>query len=119
MKHKATVERARELRSGDSGAEKLFWARVRNRQLGNWKFRRQAPIGPYIVDFYVDELKAVVELDGDQHGETVHGLRDVARDKWLELNGYSVFRVWNRDFFADTSGTLDFVCRWLDELRNE
>lgn len=117
MKHKATIERARELRSGHSGAEKLFWSKARNRQLGGWKVRRQAPLGPYIVDFYIDELKAVIELDGDQHGESEHSLRDAARDKWLELNGYAVLRLWNRDFFKDVEGTLDMVCRWLDGLK--
>lgn len=116
---KATVERARELRSGHSGAEKLFWTKARNRQLGGWKVRRQAPLGPYIVDFYVDELKAVIELDGDQHGETFHSLRDTARDKWLEMNGYSVLRIWNLDFFGDLGGTLDMVCRWLSEVADE
>lgn len=119
MKHKATIERARELRSGNSGAEKLFWTKVRNRQLGGWKLRRQAPLGPYIVDFYVDELKAVIELDGDQHGEGLHSLRDAVRDRWLEKNGYAVMRIWNRDFFKDVDGTLDAVCRWLDGLKDE
>lgn len=116
---KATVERARELRRGHSGAEKLFWTKARNRQLGGWKIRRQAPLGPYIVDFYADELKAVIELDGEQHGETFHSLRDAARDKWLEKNGYSVLRIWNRDLFQDVHGTLDMVCGWLDGLKDE
>ncbi len=116
---KATVERARELRSGHSGAEKLFWTKARNRQLNGWKIRRQSPLGPYIVDFYIDELKAVIELDGDQHGETFHSLRDVARDKWLEMNGYCVLRIWNRDLFGDVDGTLDMVCGWLDGLKDE
>lgn len=118
-KGKATTERARHLRTGSSGAEKLFWTKARNRQLAGWKVRRQVPLGPYIVDFYVDELKAVIELDGDQHGEGLHSLRDAARDKWLQQNGYAVMRVWNRDFFADLDGTLDIVCRWLNELKDD
>ncbi|NOX94947.1 MAG: DUF559 domain-containing protein [Alphaproteobacteria bacterium] len=84
MIQRATIKRARELRSDQPNAERLFWSRVRNRQLGNWKFRRQAPIGPYIIDFYVDEVKAIIELDGAQHGRGNHPVRDENRGKWLK-----------------------------------
>lgn len=119
MSDKSKIERARALRQGHSGAEKPFWSRVRNRQLGGWKFRRQVPLGRYIVDFYVDEVKAVVELDGDQHGEDMHQVRDAVRDRWLEQNGYAVKRLWNRDFFADVNAALDDVLFWLNHLNDE
>jgi very-short-patch-repair endonuclease len=67
-------------------AEELLWQRLRNRQL-NAKFRRQRPIGPFIVDFYCAEARLVVEIDGDVHLEASRADRDQARTEWLEELG--------------------------------
>jgi len=119
MKHKATTDRARELRQTQSNAEGLFWSKVRNRQLGTWKFKRQVPIGPYVVDFYVDEARVIIELDGGQHGEDDHFERDQKRDAWLEANGYTVLRFWNNEVFKNLNGVLDAVLYQLDALYEE
>ena len=65
----ALLARARELRQSGTDAERLVWQLVRNRQLDGWKFRRQHPIGRYILDFYCYEARLGIELDGGQHAE--------------------------------------------------
>ena len=71
--------------------ERLVWARLRMRQLGGFKFRRQAPIGPYFADFACHEARLIVEIDGPTHdGERL--IRDARRDDWLRAAGYRVVR---------------------------
>ena len=65
------VKRARALRKASTDAEALLWSHLRNRQFRNLKFRRQVPLGHYIVDFYCHEFQLVLELDGGQHSEEV------------------------------------------------
>lgn len=73
------TKQARALRKTSTDAEALFWSRLRNRQFRNLKFRRQVPLGQYIVDLYCHELQLVIELDGGQHSEEV----DRTRTQWL------------------------------------
>ena len=81
---------SRSLRRRQTDAERRLWERIRDRQLGGHKFRRQYPIGGYVADFCCFDRKLVVELDGGQHAETVE--RDTARDVVLRANGYRVIR---------------------------
>ena len=82
--------KARELRKNLTDAERMLWAALRLRQIEGYKFRRQRPIGPYIVDFVCLEKSLVIEVDGGQHeGQLVH---DTSRDAWLESQGYRVLR---------------------------
>ena len=74
-------------------AEKKIWYRVRDKQLGV-KFRRQQPIGNYVVDFVCFGKKLVIEIDGGEHFESS---RDKIRDKWFQEQGYKVLRFWNND----------------------
>ena len=90
-----TTERARALRSNPTEAERTLWKRLRMRQLDGHKFRRQQPLGRYIVDFVCVERKLVIELDGGQHAEQVQS--DVERTAWLEAQGFRVLRFWNYD----------------------
>src|SRR5690348_16920195 len=94
-------DRAREMRHDPVACEKLFWSLVRNRKLANFKFRRQAPIGPYIADFVCAERQFVVELDGDLHDAGY----DARRDAYLAQQGYRVLRLRNEDFIADVPNT--------------
>ena len=91
----ADLKRARTLRSHLTDAEQVLWRHLRMRQLGGCKFRRQRPIGPYIVDFVCLEKKLIVELDGGQHTEQHR--YDTLRDRWLNFQGYEVLRFWNDD----------------------
>jgi very-short-patch-repair endonuclease len=79
------TERARELRNLSTKAESTLWKQLRARALAGHKFVRQAPIGPFIVDFVCREKRLIVEVDGGQHGNSTS---DKARDKWLVAHRY-------------------------------
>ena len=75
-----------------TGTEQQLWARIRGRKLEGWKFRRQHPIGEYIVDFACPAARLVVELDGYSHGFDERINYDESRQRWLESQGYKVLR---------------------------
>ena len=89
---RSSTLRARELRRSATPAEQVFWRLVRGRQLGA-KFRRQQPLGPFIVDFFCDEARLVIELDGAGHFPRPR--RDVLRDLYFEYAGVTVLRFEN------------------------
>ncbi len=97
-------ERSRLLRQNATRAESLLWRRLRNRQLGQFKFVRQAPIGLYTVDFVCRERKLIVEVDGGRHAESV---RDRARDAALGDLGYRVVRFWHNEVIENIEGVLE------------
>jgi very-short-patch-repair endonuclease len=86
---------ARTLRSNPTEAERALWKQLRLRQLEGYKFRRQQPLGRYIVDFVCFEKKLIIELDGGQHAEQVAS--DTARSAWIEAQGFRILRFWNHD----------------------
>jgi very-short-patch-repair endonuclease len=88
-------EFARRLRSEATEPERKLWRVLRAQQLAGYKFRRQAAIGPYIVDFVCFSHKLVIELDGVQHAEGDASERDAVRTAWLESRGFQVLRFWN------------------------
>ena len=95
---------ARRLRSNPTDAEKRLWSRIRNKQLGGFRFRRQQPIGAFVVDFFCPEANLIVEVDGGQHADNP---RDEARTRWLEARGYRVVRFWNNEVLGNTDGVLE------------
>ena len=103
------VEFARELRQEMTDEERLLWSYLRRKQLAGRRFRRQQPIGPYIVDFYCSAAKLIVELDGSQHWEPQHRAYDEARTRWLAANGYRVLRFANIDFLRERNSVLDAI----------
>ena len=100
---------AGQLRQSQTDAEAALWARLRNKQLQGVKFRRQQPLGPYIVDFVSFERKTIVEVDGGQHNETEARERDKERSAWLKGRGYQVLRFWNNEVLANTKGILEKI----------
>ncbi len=90
-----TIQNARKLRKSLTGAEQRLWYVLRNRQSGVIKFRRQHPIGKYIVDFYCPQSRLIIEIDGDSHGDSQE--YDRQRTEWLESQGYQVIRFSNRE----------------------
>jgi very-short-patch-repair endonuclease len=94
--------KARALRSNPTEAEKRLWQRLRYEQVDGFKFRRQAPIGGYIVDFVCFHARLVIELDGGQHADQIE--RDSERTGWLENEGFSVLRFWNNEVFDNIEG---------------
>ena len=95
--------RARAMRREPTEAERKLWYALRDRRMQTLKFRRQAPIGPYIVDFLCIAHRLVVEADGSQHAESE---RDVVRDAWLKREGYRVLRFSNRDVLTARDSVL-------------
>src|SRR5262249_997415 len=93
--------RARRLRHEMTPAERRLWWRLRRKRLENYRFRRQHPIGRYVVDFFCPSAKLIVELDGGQHGEEENLYRDRERTLWLEARGYRVIRFWNATVMKD------------------
>ena len=100
---------ARELRQRQTDAERALWARLHNRQLDGVKFRRQQPVGPYIVDFISSERRVIIELDGGQHGEDTKEKRDKERTARLENRGYEVLRFWNNEVLMNMEAVLERI----------
>ncbi len=102
----ALRKRARAMRGAPTEAEQRLWRLLRDRRLGGLKFRRQVPIGPYIVDFLCVGARLIVEADGSQHGGSRH---DETRDAFLASEGWSVLRFWNHDILRNSEGVLDTI----------
>jgi len=88
-------------------AEKLLWSHIRARQLGGLKFRRQHPIGKYIVDFVCLPEKTIIEVDGGQHANEPE--KDLLRDNWLKKEGYIVLRYWNNQVLKEIDNVLEDI----------
>jgi very-short-patch-repair endonuclease len=97
---------ARSLRTTATDAERILWSALRTRQLGNLRFRRQHPIGPYIVDFFCPSAKLIVELDGSQHGTDEAVCHDDDRTRFLQARGYHVLRFWNIEVMKNRDSVL-------------
>ena len=104
-------QKARRLRQSSTHSERRMWSALRDRRLSRYKFRRQHPIGHYIVDFACTEYRLVIELDGSQHADDP---ADIRRTAWLESQGWRVIRFWNNDVLANTSGVTETILRALE-----
>ena len=101
---------AKALRQNMTDAEQLLWRHLRAHRLNGQKFRRQQPIGPYVVDFVHLGAKLIVEADGGQHSQSES---DVVRDEWLTSQGFKIMRFWNNDILNNTDAVLTAI---LDAL---
>ena len=102
-----TLQNANALRQNQTNAEGLLWHYLRNKQMDGHKFRRQQPIGPYIVDFACMPRKLIVELDGGQHAK--QEAYDEKRDTFLQDKGYRILRFWNNEVFENCFGVLESI----------
>jgi very-short-patch-repair endonuclease len=100
-------ELARQLRKNMTDTERLLWSELRGKQFGGFKFRKQAPIGKFIVDFVCFDRKIVVELDGGQHALAVEA--DNKRSEWLKSQVFRVLRFWNHEFIEDTDMVMEAI----------
>ncbi|MBL0936736.1 MAG: endonuclease domain-containing protein [Rhizobiaceae bacterium] len=105
---------ARTMRREPTEAEDRIWHELRGRRLDRIKFRRQVPIGRYVVDFVCLEAMLVVELDGSQHAESAH---DMVRDAELKTRGFRVLRFWNDDVLRDMNGVCDTIIAYVGDAR--
>ena len=100
---------ARQLRREQTDVERKLWLALRDRRFHKLKFRRQQPIGPYVVDFVCLEEKLIIELDGGQHGLPENRVNDLARTNRLEEDGFRVIRFWNNELVENFDGALDAI----------
>ena len=103
---KQTVERARDLRRKMTLPEVVLWQAVRARRLDDIRFRRQHPVGPYILDFYCEDARLAVEVDGSGHEHPDQARHDARRTEWLNLHGVAVYRIAARDVLSNLEGVL-------------
>ena len=101
------------MRREPTEAEARLWSLLRNRRFVNYKFRRQLPLGPYIVDFICLDARLIIEADGAQHAESAY---DTVRDTYLAAQGFRILRLWNHDILARSEATLDAVWAALHEV---
>jgi very-short-patch-repair endonuclease len=100
---------ARYLRNNLSDPERKLWAHLRGRRMAGIRFRRQQPIGPYVVDFYCSKAKLVIELDGGQHTSDEAIEHDSRRTQWLEARGYRVLRFSTAELSENRNRVLDTI----------
>jgi very-short-patch-repair endonuclease len=94
---------AKTMRHNATPAERRLWQTLRKHQLGDLKFRRQMPLGPFIADFYCPAVRLVVEVDGISH---IDSPNDAIRDAWMTEQGIRVFRISNSDVLSNLEGVL-------------
>jgi very-short-patch-repair endonuclease len=102
--------RARELRKNLSPAEIKLWSRLRGGRFGGLHVRRQHPIGPYIVDFFLPKLRLVIEVDGSSHDSRAE--EDETRDCYLKKQGLDILRFQNRDVMQRINDVLDYLSNY-------
>ena len=100
---------ARDLRRHMNLAEQLVWSKVRAHRMGGRKFRRQHPIGQYIVDFVCLEARLVIEIDGETHGNDSREALDAQRTAFLEKQGFRVLRFWNDYVYTNLDGVTEVI----------
>jgi very-short-patch-repair endonuclease len=107
------TNRARQLRADATVFERKLWAHLRGAQMNGFAFRRQHPVGPYVLDFYCAAAKLAVELDGDQHGTDAGLAYDAARTLFLKQKHIRVIRFGNHELNENLDGVRDEICRAL------
>jgi very-short-patch-repair endonuclease len=100
---------SKDLRKRLTDVERLVWSHLRARQCQGFKFRRQHPIGPYIVDFVCLEKRLIIELDGGHHALPEQTLKDRQRDAWLEKEGYTILHFWDNEVLMNLNGVLEVI----------
>lgn len=104
---------ARYLRNNMTKQERILWNYLRKRSTHDYRFRRQFPIGKYIVDFICREKRLIIEIDGSQHNENQNIIKDKERTEFFEAEGYKVIRFWNNDIDNNIEGVYEEIVRHL------
>ena len=108
----SNLDHAKVMRSAQTPAEERLWYFLRAHRFLGLKFKRQKPLGPYIVDFICMERGLVIELDGSQHGDQV--TYDRERDAWLAGEGFTVLRFWNHDVMNQIESVLERIMQTVE-----
>jgi very-short-patch-repair endonuclease len=107
----ASIRRAvaKKLRANTTPHERILWRALKELPVDGTHFRRQAPIGPYVVDFFCPAKHLIIELDGGHHNDDETASRDSERQLWLEHEGYRVIRFWNSEITSDLTAVLERI----------
>ena len=108
---------ARKLRREDTVAEEMLWNSLKASQLDGLKFRRQVPIGVYVIDFLCVKLNFIIELDGAVHDAPEQIAHDIKRDAWLKSKGYEILRIHNDLIIAGGNISLNMIRDVVAKLR--
>jgi very-short-patch-repair endonuclease len=100
---------AKRLRANTTPHERALWRALNELPVDGTHFRRQAPIGPYVVDFLCPAKRLIIELDGGHHNEDETTKRDGKRQLWLEREGYRVIRFWNSEITGDLTAVIERI----------
>jgi very-short-patch-repair endonuclease len=101
--------KAKELRHNSTDAERTLWRQLRAHRFAGYKFRRQQPLGRYIVDFICFEKQLIIEVDGGQHAEDV--AYDEERSAWLQAKGFQVLRFWNHEVLRNSEAVSEMILK--------
>ena len=110
-----SFKQARQLRKRETWAEKLMWSWLRDRRFSNYKSRRQHPLGIYYLDFFCEEARLSIELDGAGHGFKGQQTRDAERNQYLTSLGIKELRFWNSSLRRNAEGIRDMIFRELQQ----
>jgi adenine-specific DNA-methyltransferase len=108
-----TIAQARALRRNATEAEQVLWSHVRDRRLAGWRFRRQHPLGEFILDFFCPALRLAAEIDGSQHGSPEARLYDERRTRFLAKREIEVVRFRNEEVISDPALVSELLARTL------
>ena len=100
---------AKKLRANATPHERMLWRALKELPMEGSHFRRQAPIGPYVVDFFCPAKRLIIELDGGHHNDDGEAQRDRVRQAWLERQGYRVVRFWNSEISGNLNAALEQI----------
>ncbi|MBN8647718.1 MAG: endonuclease domain-containing protein [Caulobacterales bacterium] len=117
MRNPITQNHAKDLRKNLTKAEAIIWNYLKGKKIEGVKFRRQFPIGIYIVDFAAVEIKLIIEIDGATHSSDDRVKYDNARTQFLTSQGWKVIRVWNNDIYNNLNGILQSISQIVQELK--
>jgi very-short-patch-repair endonuclease len=109
------VGKARVLRSNMTRAEIILWSRLRSKKINGYKFRRQQPLFDYIVDFYCNDLKLIIEVDGEIHSFSEKISYDSKRDSILKINGYHIIRLSNFEVETEINSAINKIISYISE----
>ena len=109
------MHNGRNLRKNMTPAEQRLWKHLRGKRLGGYRFRRQQPLGQYILDFVCVDAKLVIEIDGGQHAEQT--AYDETRTRYLQNLGFTVIPFWNNEVLQQTDAVLTAILHKLEELK--
>jgi very-short-patch-repair endonuclease len=115
-KNKELVRNARVLRNNMTKAEIILWSRLREKKINGYKFRRQQSFFDYIVDFYCNELKLIIEVDGEIHSLNEELKYDIKRDNILKINGYNIIRLTNLEIETKLDSTINKIILYISEI---